>query len=323
MRCPKPDWSLLWPALRHAWTDTLHVSYDLFKVLVPLIILIKIFTVYGFIHYVAMPLEPLMRLTGLPPELGLAWATGLVINGYSGVLIFISLVPGLEPLTVAQTTTFAILLLMAHSLPMEGRIAQQCGISGMANSVIRLVMAIITAFLFSYFADVFNLFTEPSTMAFQPRVSPVGLSGWALNEARNLASIFCIIYVVMLGQRFLKYFRISDLLGYLLSPVLRLLGMGPAAATTVIVGFCMGLLYGSGIIIKEARSGALTQGEVFSAVTLMALSHALIEDTFLMMLIGASLWGILAMRLGMSLLAGILLNLFYVRLRQNRKVVTP
>ena len=320
MKCPRPDFRLLWPALKNAWIDTLHVSYDLFKVLVPLIIVIKLFTVYGLIQYVAMPLEPLMVLAGLPPELGLAWATGLVINGYSGVLIFISLVPTLEPLTVAQTTTFAILLLMAHSLPMEGRIAQQCGISGLTNSVIRLVMAVITALLFKHIATTFHLFTEPAVMAIQPKANPVGLTGWALNELRNLGSIFCIIYIVMLGQRALKYFRISDVLGYLLSPVLRLLGMGPAAATTVIVGFCMGLLYGSGIIIKEARSGALTQGEVFAAVTLMALSHALIEDTFLLMLLGASLWGILIMRLAMSLLAGMLLNLFYVRMRQPAKV---
>lgn len=320
MKYPLPDFSLLGPALRNAWSDALHVSYDLFKILIPLVILIKLFTVYNLIQYVALPLEPIMRLTGLPPELGLAWATGIIINVYSSLIIFISIMPNLDPLTVAQTTTFGIMVLMAHSLPMEGRIVQQCGISGITNTIIRLVVAVATALVFKHIAEFTGGFSETAVMAFQPPkgVDPT-ITGWALTEARNLLSIFCIIYVVMLVQRALKYFKISVLLGFLLSPILRVLGMGPAAATTVVVGFCMGLLYGSGIIIKDARSGELTPAEVFSAVTLMALAHALIEDTFLMVLIGASLWGVLVTRLVMSVLVGVMLNLLYLRPRHPSK----
>ena len=41
--------------------------------------------------------------------------------------------------------------------------------------------------------------------------------------------------------------------------------------------------------------------DVFSAISLMSLSHALIEDTLLMYLIGASLWGTFVGRLAFSL----------------------
>ncbi|MEI3477840.1 MAG: hypothetical protein V8Q84_00560 [Bilophila sp.] len=30
-----------------------------------------------WIRYLALPLEPVMRLTGLPADLGIAWATGI------------------------------------------------------------------------------------------------------------------------------------------------------------------------------------------------------------------------------------------------------
>ena len=300
-------------ALRESLRDSAQVSYDFFKVMIPLIIVIKILTEFNLLRYFALPFEPLMGLAGLPPDLGIAWVTGIVVNNYSGVLVFLSLLPQLEPLSVAQVTTFSLMLLLAHSLIAEGRIAQQCGVSFMAETIIRLVTAVIFGVLFSWFTKKFGYFTETAVITLQAKMPPSTLWGWALNEARNLASIFGIIYFVMLLQRMLKYFKISDFLGYLLSPFLRLLGMSPAAATTVVVGFCMGVLYGSGIIIKDARSGLLQPREIFAAVTLMSLAHALIEDTILVMLLGSTLWGVLVLRLVAALLVGVTLNFVVLR----------
>ena len=92
--------------------------------------------------------------------------------------------------------------------------------------------------------------------------------------------------------------------------------MGPAAATTVLVGMITGILYGSGIIIQESRCGRLTQHEVFSGLTLMGLAHAIIEDTCLMLLIGAHIGGIFFLRLALAFGFCALLHFLYLRFRR-------
>jgi hypothetical protein len=54
------------------------------------------------------------------------------------------------------------------------------------------------------------------------------------------------------------------------------------------IGMCMGIIYGSGLIIKAAHDGTLDRRDIFGSVTLMGLAHAVIEDTLLVMMFGAS-----------------------------------
>lgn len=66
-----------------------------------------------------------------------------MVNFYSALIVFIGLLPGLPPLTTEQVTTLAVMMLIAHSIPAEGRIAAQCGVSFIGQAVIRLVVAVI------------------------------------------------------------------------------------------------------------------------------------------------------------------------------------
>lgn len=305
-------------ALRDTFLDAAQVSRDIFKVLVPIIIGLKMLTELGWIRYLALPLEPVMRLAGLPTDLGIVWATGIMVNIYSALIVFASLLPDLPALSQAQAAGFALMLLFAHSLPAEGGIAQRCGISFTAQCAIRLVVAVFGGVFVHVLCQAFGWLQAPAVMAFHAKAADPDLSAWALGELRNLAGIFCIICAVMLLQRLLKYCKVADLLGVVLKPVLRLLGLGPAAATTVVIGMVTGLLYGSGIIIREARRGELTPHEVFAVVTLMSLAHALIEDTLLMLLIGANILIVLFLRAAIALAVGVAFNQIYARTRGKR-----
>lgn len=300
-------------ALRGGLSDAVHVSYDIFKVLVPIIIGLKILTVLDLIRYLALPLEPIMRLAGLPTDLGIVWATGIMVNIYSALIVLAGLLPQMPPLTCAQVSGFALMLLFAHSLPAEGSIAKRCGISFTVQCVIRLVVAVGSGVLVRFACETFGWLEAPAAMAFQAKTADPRLLNWALGELRNLAAIFCIIYGVMLLQRTLKYLRVSELLGVALNPMLRMLGLAPAAASTVVIGMVTGLLYGSGIIIQEARRGELSHYEVFAVVTLMSLAHALIEDTLLMLLIGADILIVLGLRFGIALAVGVAINQMHTR----------
>ena len=295
--------------LRETFLDAVQVSLDFFKVLIPIIIGMKILAELDWIRYLALPLEPVMRLTGLPPDLGIAWATGIMVNFYSALIVFVGLLPGLPPLTTEQTTTLAVMMLIAHSIPAEGRVAAQCGVSFIWQAVIRLTVAILGGIIVHSSCQAFGWLDTPAHVVFTP--SPdVNLLWWAVGEVRNLASIFCIIFAVMVLQRLLRYLRVADLAG-------RALGMRPAAATTMIVGVMTGIVYASGIILKEVRSGELSRHDVFSCMTLMGLAHAIIEDTCLMLLIGAHIGGIFFLRLALAFGTCALLNALYVRFRRE------
>ena len=64
----------------------------------------------------------------------------------------------------------------------------------------------------------------------------------------------------------------------------------------------MGIAYGGGLIIHEARSGRLEKKDIFFALALMGLSHALIEDTLLMMALGGHISGLFLGRLIFSVI---------------------
>ncbi len=109
--------------------------------------------------------------------------------------------------------------------------------------------------------------------------------------------IFCIVLALISLMRLLTWMRITDLLVRMLQPLLRFLGIGREAAPLAIVGMTMGLTYGGGLIIHESRSGRVRPKDVFASLTLMGLTHSVIEDTLLMVMLGGHLSGILFARM--------------------------
>ncbi len=55
-----------------------------------------------------------------------------------------------------------------------------------------------------------------------------------------------------------------------------------------VIGLSMGILYGGALIIKEAKEKDIPKMDVFYAFVLMGLCHSLIEDSLLMLSMGAN-----------------------------------
>ncbi len=244
----------------------------------------------------------MMALVGLPSEMGLVWATAMVNNIYGAAVVFLSLAPELD-LTVAQVTVLSTMILIAHALPIEVKIAQEAGNRFLFQAVMRILGALILGFVLYWLYYFTGWLQQESTIFWQAEIQKdPGLVSWALDQVRNLGFIFCIILALITLMRVLNRLRITELLVRLLGPVLRFLGIGKEAAPLTIVGMTMGLTYGGGLIIKESRSGRVQSQDVFAALTLMGLTHSLIEDTLLMLMLGGHLSGILFARLIFSLL---------------------
>ena len=52
------------------------ISLELYKIMIPIIIAVKILQELDLISWLALPLEPFMRLMGLPGEMGLGREIG-------------------------------------------------------------------------------------------------------------------------------------------------------------------------------------------------------------------------------------------------------
>jgi spore maturation protein SpmB len=131
--------------------------------------------------------------------------------------------------------------------------------------------------------------------------------GWGAGEARNLAYIFLIILILLILMRLLERLGIIAALTRLLRPVLTLLGISERAAPLAIIGMTLGLTYGGGLIIQEARAGELSRSDVFCALALLGICHSFIEDTLLMVVIGGHLSGTLVFRTVFALLVTFLI----------------
>jgi hypothetical protein len=282
--------------------DAGRISLKLFKIMIPIIIGVKILQELGWIAYLAIPLEPLMGMVGLPPEMGLVWATAMVNNIYGAAVVFLSLAPD-HTLSVAQVTVLSTLILVAHALPIEVKIAQLSGNRFLFQALMRIGGALVLGFILHWFYYLTGWLQQESVLFWQGEIRETpGLFMWAMGQVRNLFFIFLIILILFSLMRILDKLKITAIMVRLLQPFLKALGIGGEAAPIAIVGMTMGLTYGGGLIIHESKSGRVQPRDVFASLTLMGLTHSVIEDTLLMVMLGGHLSGILFGRLIFSLL---------------------
>jgi hypothetical protein len=293
------------PHLKSLLKDAASASWEMFKVMIPVIIAVKVLQELGLIAYLAWPLKPLMGLVGLPAEMGLVWATAIVNTTYAGLIVFLSLAAD-NPLTAAQATVLAVLILVAHALPMESSIARRSGARFLFQCVVRLAGAFTLGWLLNTIYTVTGTLQEPATVLFRTdpqAMTDPSLATWAVDQGINLLSIFGVILALLVMMRLFTALRIVEFMNWLLRPVLKLIGIGTKASAITVIGLTMGLSYGGGLIINESRKGNVGKEDVFYSLTLMGLCHSLIEDTLLLALIGGHVSGIFWGRLIFAVLA--------------------
>lgn len=297
-------------SLLRIFRDALKLSFDLFKIMVPIIIAVKILRELDWIQYAAVPLSPVMKWVGLPEEMGLVWATAILNNLYGAMVVLLSIVRD-SPLSTAQATVLCTMMLVAHTLPIELRIAQASGPRLLFQAVSRLGSAVVFGWLLHMFYSGLGLLQAPANILFSGENAAVSYketwTSWACGEVQNLLYIFILILGLFLLMQVLHKLKITDFLNRVLGPVLKIMGIGPRASAIAMIGLTLGVSFGGGLIIHEARSGRIDKRDVFFTLTLMGLSHSLIEDTILMVMIGGHLSGILFGRLILSISAVALL----------------
>jgi len=263
--------------------------------MIPVSILVKILQETGLIVYIGKALAPLMSVMGLPGEMGLVWASAMMGNIYAGIITYFSI--GIE-LTAAQVTVLATIILIAHTFPVELAITHKAGVKAIVAFLFRFLLGFAAGVVLFQTYHIFNLYQNIPTgiekiVATSDKAT---WGGWALGELKNYAIVFCYITGLIIIMDILKRIGVIDIINRWFYPVLKFLGIGKEVIPITVIGMTLGLAYGGGLIINDVKQSNLHPRNVLYALLLMSLFHSVIEDSLLMISIGARFSGVFVFR---------------------------
>ncbi len=273
----------------------------LVKIMLPVMLVIRIGEEFGLSETLGTGLAPVMHLAGLPPEAGIVWATGMLTGLYGGIGAYIALFPQME-LSITQGSILCAMMLFAHSIPLEQAIVRRAGASFLLTSFLRIGGALLYGAGVAWICGLSDALSAPLELDWLTAAeTDPGWGAWALSTAGSLASIFGIIVALFIGLDLLEKLGVMRRITAAIEPALRVIGLDTRLAPLTTIGLLLGLTYGGALIIQATKEQDFTPRAKFLALSLLSLSHSLIEDTALMLALGADIWIVLVGRVGFSL----------------------
>ena len=89
--------------IKNIFKESIVVALPLYRIMIPMIILVKIIKEVGFVEILGYWLAPLMSIVGLPGSMGLVWAATMLGGFFPGIIIFAALLLGYNKKTRRKT----------------------------------------------------------------------------------------------------------------------------------------------------------------------------------------------------------------------------
>jgi hypothetical protein len=286
--------------------ETWHTAWKVLRLIIPVTFVVKAIDLLGFIKVIANFLAPIFELMGLPASFGLVYATTALANLYSGLYVFLNYTSS-EQFSTAQVTVIGTMMLVSHSLLIELQVAHRVGARRwfMAGFMLNIILK-------------WGQWLQGSAKILLPKVQAKTSfiwHEWLLAQLESYATIVIIIFFILFIMRVLQVIGVVAWLEKTLKPAVAKIGLGPQIIPLTIIGMLVGLVFGAALIIKEKDENPhIPKKEYIYAMVLLGLCHAIIEDTLLVMSIGASMWGALVFRMPFSFL----FTYLFVQFTKNR-----
>ena len=275
--------------------ETTKIFWILFKVILPVVIVIRALELIGAIPFLAKFLEPLTSFIGIDGSLGLVWMAAILVNIYAGLAAFASL-QAIFDYSVAETTILGLIILIAHSLPIEVAIAKKSRISWIFNLSFRFINAIVAGKILNLIFTKYELFNEPNQSVLQVPNELVSNFEWATLQIQNFFIIFLIIFFIISTINILKALGVWSLIINIMKIPLSYLGMSEKVANIILIGLTLGISFGGGFLIEESKKNNISKKDILLSLSFLSLCHSIIEDTILILLLGSHISGILFFR---------------------------
>ena len=281
--------------LVNIFQETTKIFWILFKVILPVVIVIRALELIGAIPFLAKFLEPLTSFIGIDGSLGLVWMAAILVNIYAGLAAFASL-QAIFDYSVAETTILGLIILIAHSLPIEVAIAKKSRISWIFNLSFRFINAIVAGKILNLIFTKYELFNEPNQSVLQVPNELVSNFEWATLQIQNFFLIFLIIFFIISTINILKALGVWSLIINIMKIPLSYLGMSEKVANIILIGLTLGISFGGGFLIEESKKNNISKKDILLSLSFLSLCHSIIEDTILILLLGSHISGILFFR---------------------------
>ena len=281
--------------LVNIFQETTKIFWILFKVILPVVIVIRALELIGAIPFLAKFLEPLTSFIGIDGSLGLVWMAAILVNIYAGLAAFASL-QAIFDYSVAETTILGLIILIAHSLPIEVAIAKKSRISWIFNLSFRFINAIVAGKILNLIFTKYELFNEPNQSVLQVPNELVSNFEWAILQIQNFFIIFLIIFFIISTINVLKALGVWSFIIHIMKIPLSYLGMSEKVANIILIGLTLGISFGGGFLIEESKKNNISKKDILLSLSFLSLCHSIIEDTILILLLGSHISGILFFR---------------------------
>lgn len=284
----------LYTGVKKGWSSFVWIC----KIVVPVSFVVALLQWTGWLNHLYFLLNPLMSLVNLPAEAALPIITAMVVSFYAALAIM-----AVIPFTVGQMTLIALFMMIAHMLIVEGMVQHKSGLNIIKATLVRITAAILTVLVVSQFlGDTSQSVAVPAELtAHTPFVE--ALKGWAIDTAGLSLKIFVIIMAVMILLECLQSLGWIKYLHRTFKPFMKIIGLSDRAIVMWVAAVFFGLLYGSAVIIEEAKKGTLTQEELERLHISIGVNHSMVEETALFLAFGLNIFWLLIPRFVTAIVA--------------------
>lgn len=276
------------------------------KVMLPVMVAVQVAEQFGLVDGIGRLIAPAMALLHLPPEAGIIWVTTLFVGIYGGLATLAGLAHTLD-MTAAQFSALSAMMLIAHAIPVEQSIVRRAGAGFSVTAALRIGTAIVYGGAVSWGCHLTGVLADPLSFewlrgsSLLPQGGTTGYIGWIQATAFSLMLTFLIIAGLVLALDAMDRLGITRRITAAMMPLLKVSGLNAQVAPVTTVGVLLGLTYGGALIIEEAEKQNFSARTRFLALAWLSLSHSLIEDTLLLVALGADVWIVLAGRVAITL----------------------
>ncbi len=123
----------------------------------------------------------------------------------------------------------------------------------------------------------------------------------AIGSIDSILSMAKIIIPLMIVMEVLKDAKILEKISKKLKPIARLFDISNESVFPLMIGMVFGLIYGAGIIIESIEEENLNKKDLYIIMIFLVACHAIFEDTFIFVAVGANLWLLFFTRLIVAL----------------------
>lgn len=280
---------------RSATIRSLKTSVYLLRIILPLSFVVGLLDWLTILHRIGDLLGPAMQIWRLPGEAAVVLVSGWLVGIYGAVASMAIL-----PLTAAQITVLAVMTLTAHNLVVEGTVQHQTGTPWWVMLPVRLLTASILGWLVALVVSPSGA-PIPVVSSISREIATIGgrqpfaqfLLHWFRSAGALTGKILAILLALMLLTEWMRARDLYHRLTRPLRPLLRFLGLADSVAFLWITAMVLGLAYGSGLLMEEARQkGAYRAQDLRDFNVSAGVCHSIIEDSALLATCGASLFWI-------------------------------